>query len=202
MESNISLSNMHAFDAQGLITKYDSPEEIMAAHHDVRLEAYCRRKQQQERTFAAEELQARHKSQFILDIVSGSISITSGQRGSSAVNERELVEELRRRSFPSSVDIERVRSGGSAVLPDSGSESAGGAADDSVDKPSGRRSAHGFDYLLGMPIHSLTEERSVALSKAAEEALAKLRTSQALSERDLWLADLRHLENKYAELFE
>ena len=57
-----------------------------------------------------------------------------------------------------------------------------------------------FSYLLSMPIQSLTEEKAVALTKAAELADHNLKELQARSIEDLWSSDLDKLGNESAKV--
>jgi len=44
MTKTLSTTNMHLFNSQGLIQKYDSPEEILREFYDLRIEFYGKRK--------------------------------------------------------------------------------------------------------------------------------------------------------------
>jgi len=44
LQRNLSISNMHLFNAQGQIVKYDNPEQIMREFYDLRLGYYDKRK--------------------------------------------------------------------------------------------------------------------------------------------------------------
>lgn len=53
-----------------------------------------------------------------------------------------------------------------------------------------------FDYLLGMTMWMLTEERKNELLRQRDEQLHKLRTLQAKTNKDLWTEDLDILLEK------
>jgi hypothetical protein len=48
----------------------------------------------------------------------------------------------------------------------------------------------GYDYLLNMPIYSLTQEKVVALTGERDKKAQELETLKAKTEKDLWNADL------------
>ena len=51
-----------------------------------------------------------------------------------------------------------------------------------------------YDYLLQMPIHSLTQERLDELKKQIEEGKEEYKKTKETSIQDMWLADLRELQ--------
>lgn len=51
-----------------------------------------------------------------------------------------------------------------------------------------------YDYLLQMPIHSLTQEKLEELKKQIEEGKEEYKKTKETSIQDMWLADLRELQ--------
>ena len=51
-----------------------------------------------------------------------------------------------------------------------------------------------YDYLLQMPIHSLTQERLDELKKQIEEGKEEYKNTKETSIQDMWLADLKELQ--------
>ena len=73
--SKISVNNMHAFDAHGNIRKYNHPEEILNEHFEVRKQLYTKRKHLLMLQYAAEEIEAGNKYNFIRSILKGDINL-------------------------------------------------------------------------------------------------------------------------------
>jgi DNA topoisomerase-2 len=177
----LSLSNMHAFDRDGKIRKYHSASEIVDAHYDVRRELYGTRKEALERRHAADELRCRNRSRFISSILSGDLQILQGP--GKPTSEFHLANELRSRGFAQEREITRVLSG----------EALGAAG-------TAEASRADFGYLLDLPIHSLTEERSMQLKARAQEALARFDEIRTRSVEDLWLSDLDRISSAYEDI--
>jgi DNA topoisomerase-2 len=57
--------------------------------------------------------------------------------------------------------------------------------------------AAGYDYLLNMPIYSLTQEKVVALTAERDKKAQELETLKAKTEKDLWNADLDEFVTGY-----
>jgi len=182
LSSAISLNNMHAFDRHGKINKYHTAGDIVDAHFEVRHAAYATRKAALERIFAAEELRARNKSNFIAGILSGDISIlTSRGAGTVAVSATDIVRTLHERGYSTEEDIRQVHDGTAA-------------------KPKKSKLEGSFEYLLDLPIHSLTDERIIKLRGHAQDAADKLAQMEARSVQDLWLADLDRVSSAYSRI--
>ena len=73
LRTSIHTNNMHAFNAQGGIVRYTTPEEIINEHYPIRLQAYRTRKHILLRKYQAEEALCRNRSQFVTDILSGKL---------------------------------------------------------------------------------------------------------------------------------
>jgi DNA topoisomerase-2 len=176
LTSTILLTNMHAFDRNGKIRKFGSPEEVVADHFDVRRAAYQTRKDALERKHAAEEMRSRNRSRFIASILAGDIELLGRQKNSS---ESDLVNELRRQGFADEAQIAHVLSGAASTQPVTGT-------------------AGGFGYLVDLPIHSLTREKAQQLQARAQEATQRLEAERRRSADDLWLSDLDSVSTEWA----
>lgn len=161
LQSNIKLTNMHAFNADGQMTKYDTPEEIIDHHFQYRQRGYTQRKVLLEANSSVEEEISRNKSRFIDDILSGRLIIAGGGKRMSI-----LAQEL---------------------------SQAGFATLDQIHHKSRNATQLDFDYLLNMPLQSLTLERAVSLRKKAETAAQDLQLIKRRSAEDMWKSDLEAL---------
>ena len=171
LDGPLSMRNMHAFDKDGRIVHYNSAEEVAEEHHSVRLGAYDKRKQSLMRKYRVDVETSANKSRFVRELLSGALDLLPSGGGART---NELISSLRSTGFATS---EQLR-----LLSESESEASASAKSSN--------SASDYKYLLDMPIQSLTEERVVALDKAASEAKGKLDGLVASSPEDLWMRDL------------
>lgn len=75
LETTVRTSNMHAFDAQGRIVKYQTPEDILRAWFDVRKRMYIDRKTRMLADIGSRAKIATCKSRFVDAIVSGELGV-------------------------------------------------------------------------------------------------------------------------------
>ena len=75
LETTIWTSNMHAFDSNGCIKKYESPEDILREWFVTRKQTYVSRKAEILRRLAAKSLVAKNKAKFITAVVDGSLVV-------------------------------------------------------------------------------------------------------------------------------
>ena len=140
--SNISGSNMHLFDKDGIIKKYGSAEEIIQDFFDLRLEYYGKRKVAVVNKLEKELLKLENKVRFILGVVKSEIKISNRKKA-------DIVATLQEKGFD---QLEK----------DSKSKSNTEESDETEDSetmPKSKGTVKGYDYLLSMPIFSLTMEK-------------------------------------------
>lgn len=77
LETNIRTSNMHAFDADGKIKKYDSPLDILKEWFYVRKEFYIKRKKFLLSNLTTRSIIAENKSRFISMINNGELIVNN-----------------------------------------------------------------------------------------------------------------------------
>ncbi|KDO31725.1 hypothetical protein SPRG_03642 [Saprolegnia parasitica CBS 223.65] len=70
LESNINTTNMHAFNANGKLVKFDSSAEILDAFFDVRLDLYARRKTYYEDRLGRECAKLENRVRFLQEMAS------------------------------------------------------------------------------------------------------------------------------------
>ncbi|KAF4029977.1 DNA gyrase/topoisomerase IV subunit A [Phytophthora infestans] len=87
LESSLSTSNMHLFDAAGHIKKYENPKEIMAEFYGIRLEYYGRRKKAMLQKLQDQIKLLSNKARFVLAVVEGKLVVNNRKK-------QELLEEL------------------------------------------------------------------------------------------------------------
>jgi DNA topoisomerase-2 len=72
LQRNLSISNMHLFNAQGQIVKYDTPEQIMREFYDLRLDHYEKRKNYMVGDLERQLSVLDNKCRFIKEVIAGS----------------------------------------------------------------------------------------------------------------------------------
>ncbi|MBE35254.1 MAG: hypothetical protein CMI16_06830 [Opitutaceae bacterium] len=149
LTSRVSTTNMHCFDANGVMTKYASAIEIVEAFVSLRLEAYERRRLALARAAEIEVERLSNRARFVLAVSEGELVVAKKKKD-------DLVREL--------------RGAGYAVFSDS------------------------YEYLLGMPVWSLTRERVDALLTERDRTVDELERIRRTTARELWREDLTTLE--------
>jgi DNA topoisomerase-2 len=173
---NMSINNIHLFNKNGAIKKYDTTSEIIKEWAKIRILKYLERKAYQIKILEKDYLVLSAKIRFILDVIAGNIQIMNKKLVDIAMRLVEL-------KYP------RIGEVGDAV--DADNDGAGAAGAD--------KNIKDFNYLLKMPISQLTFDRKIILEKEVDELsknLANLRNNRI---EDLWMADLTELETAWNE---
>ncbi|KAI7106286.1 DNA topoisomerase [Hortaea werneckii] len=180
----MATSNLVAFDAQGRIHKYATPLDIMEEFYQVRLKMYQKRKQHMLGEMEKDLAKMTNQARFVQMIIDGKLSVSKKKK---AV----LVGELRKlgfRAFSKVIDAQKEGEFERVVEQDDEDES------DDADTAAG---ASDFDYLLGMAIWSLTQERVEKLKKQIGEKEDEISALTSKSATDLWKADLNLLMEEW-----
>ncbi|EMD93294.1 hypothetical protein COCC4DRAFT_165100 [Bipolaris maydis ATCC 48331] len=166
-------SNLVAFDAQGRIHKYSTVLDIIEEFYHIRLRYYEKRKQHQLQVLEKELLKLTNQAKFIQMIIDGKFTVSKKKK---AV----LVQELKKLGFAPINKVEDAKTAGEEE----------DAQEDESDEAEVEVSANDYDYLLGMAIWSLTQERVEKLLKQIGEKQAEVDTLIKLSPKDIWNVDL------------
>ncbi len=179
LDSSMSLNNMHAFDEKYNIQKYSSPEDIIEAYFPIRMELYHDRKSALECTKEYEAAMIRNKARFIEEVVDGKISLISGGK-----SKQDTIEELKDRDFAEVSMLKEILSRHKKDK-DINDEIKGIDEDDTSKK---------YDYLLNMPLSSLTSEKVESLVSEADKTEGELQDIQNATPESLWHSDLDKFE--------
>ncbi|KAK3939798.1 DNA topoisomerase 2 [Diplogelasinospora grovesii] len=175
LTKSIGTTNLVAFNTRGQIHKYENPEEILEEYYHYRLEMYSERKKHWLKVYDADYRKLQNQYRFIHEIIENKLVVSKKKK---AV----LVQELRDRkyeAFPPKVEDKKSKSTDEEL--DNNEE-----PEDEVDGGTARD----YDYLLSMPIWSLTLERLERLKTQIAAKKAEYDELDALSEKDLWCKDL------------
>ena len=183
---SLAVSNMHLFSHDGVITKYDNPEAILRDFYDLRLQYYGVRKAHMEKELARQLSVLDNKCRFIREVVEGTLVVSNRKKA-------DIVADLHARGY-------------TPVLKDKKEKVAGGADGADEEEPEEEAvagaSRTGFDYLLNMPILSLTMERVNHLQGERDGKEAELTALQRKTPADLWDDDLEAFLAAYDEMEE
>ncbi|OBT66159.1 hypothetical protein VE03_05077 [Pseudogymnoascus sp. 23342-1-I1] len=174
LQKTIATSNLVAFDLEGRIRKYSKVEEILEEFYVHRLAMYTKRKEHWLDIFGKEYRKLSNQARFVLEIIDNKLVVSKKTKP-------KLVAELRAKKYEPFPKVKDAKKAGEAddvvendeEVPDN---EEGGARD--------------YDYLLGLPIWSLTQERVDKLKKQMVDKKEELDDLAALSEKDLWCRDL------------
>lgn len=180
LESSLSTSNMHLFDAAGHIKKYENPKEIMAEFYGIRLEYYGRRKKAMLQKLQDQIKLLSNKARFVLAVVEGKLVVNNRKK-------QELLEEL-------------MAEGYDQIVPKTKKKPDNEDSNESEDEePNVADASRGYDYLLSMKIWSLTKERVDKLRAELQEREHEYSILEGRTVQDLWLTDLDALEKMLVE---
>ena len=171
LETSISTTNMNLFNSDGQITKYNSATEVIREYFPRRLSLYSSRKDAMLEKMEKEHSKLSNQVRFILAVINGELVVSNRPK-------QELLSELKVKKF---------------TLLLNGNENDDDTNDEE-DEPSQAELSRGYDYLLGMKIWSLTEEKVQELSQKLEEKDMEIEKLRATASSDLWLSDLEALE--------
>eukprot|EP00178_Gracilaria_changii_P015956 TRINITY_DN448_c0_g1_i1.p2 TRINITY_DN448_c0_g1~~TRINITY_DN448_c0_g1_i1.p2 ORF type:complete len:1029 (-),score=202.61 TRINITY_DN448_c0_g1_i1:8870-11956(-) len=181
ISSSLSTNNMVLFDKDGRIRKYDSPQEIIKEFFGTRYELYEKR-----RLYILEELQKEllrldNKQRFILMVVDGKLKVSKRKKV-------EIISDLKRLKFdPIPRGGKRKESEGDELDEDNDGGDVEGSSLHTEDEKN-------YDYLLSMPLWSLTFEKVQQLRSQRDKKEAEIHEMEAKTVKHLWEADLQELE--------
>jgi len=218
LKSSLSLNNMVLFDCKGVVKKYDTAEEILKEFAETRLEMYDKRKAflVGRLTRECEVLSA--KARFVKLVIDGELVI---KRRKIADLLQEL---KKRKFIPVREMKGISAAKASANKKDGGDGEEAGGDDDGEGEPKDeddededeeedqdaeegdvekkaksakalqRKGIKDFEYLVGMPISTLTAEKVAELMKDHETKTAELSVLSKRTIESMWLSDIEELE--------
>lgn len=151
-----------------MIRRYANAEDILEDFYDLRLKHYHLRKEHLLEKLKQEWTRLENKARFIKAIISGDLCVQSRKRC-------DVIADLRRLNYD---PLPKTAKG------DAHDEPEDSTSDSSTD----------YDYLLSMPIYSLTAEKVADLLRQLEAKKAEIDQLLALSPVDLWNRDLDAFE--------
>jgi DNA topoisomerase-2 len=175
--STINTSNMVCFDGETRIKKYNTPEEILEEFYEIRLKYYIERKKHLSNSLKRDFDKISEKVRFILEVVKGSLKVTNRKK-------KEIIKDLKDKEYIPFPPL------------NNSSSQNGNEEEDPIE------SIKDYDYLLNMPIYSLTKEKVERLLKDKEEAQKELEILLSRTPHDLWEIDLKNVEDEWNNVLE
>ncbi|XP_051858791.1 DNA topoisomerase 2 isoform X2 [Drosophila albomicans] len=206
--SSISLNQMHAFDENNCLRRFPSPKEIMEEFFKLRLEYYNRRKDYLVGQLTAQSDRLSDQARFILEKCEKKLVVENKQR-------KAMIDELIKRGYrpdPVKEWQRRIKIEDEAEPEDDGDEEEQALSSSSKAKVKKEvdpekafqklTEVKKFDYLLGMSMWMLTEERKNELLKQRDNKLEELDNLIKKTPQMLWMTDLDMLHQKLDEVEE
>lgn len=176
LTGSLSSSNMHLFDTEGRIVKYESPESILQEFYNLRMEFYIKRKDLLLQKLRREQCMLSNKARFVEEVCSGELVVSNRKKV-------DLLMELQQKDYDLYNKNEKLEDD------DDEEEEDASIADLS----------RGYEYLLGMKIWSLTFEKAEELRAQLEERNNELQVLEDTTPSEIWLNDLDSIENALDE---
>lgn len=210
LTSSIAITSMHAFDNVNCLRKYDTTMIILKEFFALRMEYYQKRKDYLEGMLKAESDKLSNQARFIMEKCDRTLVVENKKR-------KVMIDELIKRGY----DADPVKEWKRRIKADDAEEDAGDEEEETEEvdeKPgkSGKKPAEKsvdpekafqklsdvkkFDYLLGMSMWMLTDERKNELLKQRDTKLSELATLKGKTPKSLWIEDLDAFSKKLDEV--
>ncbi len=189
LDGNMPMTNMNAFDSNNGIQKYNAPEDIVNDYFPVRLGLYHDRKEALECSKEYSAQLTRNKARFIERIVDGQVNLVSGNK-----TKKDTVLELEELGFSKLSSLEEILSRSKSTL-DLSSEDDTHEDDIVLDDEESFEDLKQYDYLLNLPLSSLTAERIETLRNEADKTDVELAEIREAAPEKLWHDDLNKLDD-------
>ena len=175
LKSSISTSNMVLFDPNGKIRRYESALEIIEEFAALRIELYFKRK-----TFLVSKLEreirvVENRVKFILAVVKGEVRFANKKS-------IDLINELKALGIQSMQEIQTQ-----FQIPIGTTDSEELSV---IDNGKSNSSSSGFDYLLGMSMWNLTQEKVESLLAELDAKKIELQLLKQTTPEQMWDSDL------------
>ncbi|KAJ1653276.1 DNA topoisomerase 2, partial [Dispira simplex] len=190
LTTTISTSNMICFDRHGRIKKYHSPLEIIQDFYDVRIEFYQKRKDWLIDQLTQDWARLDNCVRFILEIIEKKLVVQNRKK-------KDIIADLDSRGY---TRLSRRNAGknhdlSKRAVSNEEEEEGNASEEEGVDTKTQTRavdqdSQGNFDYLLSMPIWSLTRERVEKMLRERDEKQSDLDVLLKTSPMELWNRDL------------
>lgn len=206
LRTSLSLNNMMLFDAEGRIKKYESAVDVIRDFAEVRLQMYEKRKAFLLARLLRESDVLSEKARFVQLVIDGKLVIRRRKIA-------DLAQDLRKNRFKAISELkgegptsEKAEKEGEAEddadgedEDDAGEDADGDEAASSSAASATKKAIKDFEYLVGMPISTLTAEQVAELMRQRDLKVAELNALKKKQPKDIWLHELEVLESELAK---
>jgi len=195
LQTTMSTTSMVLFDHMGVLRTYATVEDILKEFFSLRLEYYGKRKAYFEGLLGAEASRLSNQARFILEKCKGDIRIENKKK-------KVMIEELVRKKY----DSDPVKAWKKSLNTEEEEEDGDGDEDEDAESSQASKTKEDkgpdYDYLLGMPMWNLTQEKIDEICKKRDEKIQELKTLQATTKEQLFKVDLKEFLVKLDEVEE
>lgn len=202
---------MHAFDQNNCLRRFEKVNEILREFYDVRSLFYVKRKDYLMGMLEAEANKLSDQARFILEKCNNTLVVENKKRKTMIEElikrgyKPDPVKEWKRRIAMEDEEEKQADDGEAGVDDDDDDEETASSAKAKVKADPEKAFAklndvQQYDYLLGMSMWMLTDERKNDLLKQRDNKLAELNLLKAKTPNSLWVDDLDALEKKLNEV--
>ncbi|CAH0545849.1 unnamed protein product [Brassicogethes aeneus] len=199
LQTMFSTSSMCAFDELGCLKRYDSVMQILKEFYDLRLKHYQKRKDYLEGVLEAEAAKLTNQARFIMEKCGGELVVENKKR-------KTIVDELIKKGYapdPVKTWKERNNEEEEAQAPEEEHDEDEEGSSTKKKKPVDTEAefknlaeVKKFDYLLGMSMWMLTDERKNELLRQKDQKMSELDILRKKTKVDLYREDLDALLEK------
>ena len=170
LTTTISCGNtMNLYDENNKLKHFKSPEDILKHYYDKRIEYYELRRQNLIKNLEQDLLLLSTRARFILDVIADTIKVRN-------TPEAEIIKQLKQHKYSMMLDNVLVE--------------FSKLTREQVELGS-------YDFLITMPIRSMTKEKVEELVKEKEKRSAELEILKNKTDKDIWEEDLKVFEVEY-----
>jgi DNA topoisomerase-2 len=175
LTTSISCCNtMNLYDENNRLKNFKSPEEILEYYYHKRLEYYGLRRLNLIKILEQELLLLSTRARFILDVINDIVKVRN-------IPEVEIIKQLKTHKYSMMVDNVLIE----------------------YEKLNPEQQENGsYDFLIAMPIRSMTKEKVEDLLKEKEKRSTELEILRKKTEKDIWEEDLKMFELEYKKHME
>ena len=178
LTKSLATTNMHLFDENNRIMKFDTANEILDYFYTARIDCYKKRKDHMLKNMRREQRMLSNKARFIEEVCADDLVVSNRKRAAILTDLKERKYDL----FPK----EDARNNSRNDDTDSDSEDAEDSSNADL--------AKGYEYLLGMKIWSLTYEKAEKIRKELAEKTEAVTRLEETPPSNLWENDLDSIE--------
>jgi DNA topoisomerase II len=181
LQKNLACTNMVCFDKDHKLKRYNEVEEILEEFFDLRLEYYTKRKEYMLSHLKRDLEILDNKVRFIILIIDDKLVVRKKKK-------TEIINEMYKLGFTpmSKINQIKIASKSDPEIPVVNSEEN----PNEEEEEEGAVRAKEYDYLLSMPLWSLTIERVNELLKNKDEKTKEIQILNKTDEKDIWQNDM------------